>query len=141
MSFSLATLAIETTQTSGTGSLTLLGAKTGYVSILAALGNKSATFCCTDLPYGGTNIEVFRGTLSGGTTLARDRVLMSTNGGALVNWPAGGLNKDVYIFQPAEESAGTVSQSLTANGTAYTNTLADYGLSFSVDPNELWHLF
>ena len=105
----------ETTTTTGTGSVTLLGAVLGYQT-LAAVGNTNTTwYCIADV--GGANWEVGVGTYSTtGPTLARTTVLASSNGGALVNFLAG--TKDVFVTQPAEKvfpTDITLSGNLTAN--------------------------
>jgi hypothetical protein len=105
----------ETTTTTGTGSVTLLGAVLGYQT-LAAVGNTNTTwYCIADI--GGANWEVGVGTYStSGPTLARTTVLASSNSGNLVNFPAG--TKDVFVTQPAEKvfpTDITLSGNLTAN--------------------------
>lgn len=83
----------ETTVTTGTGTLTLAGAVTGYQSF-AAVGNGTLTYyCITD----ETNWEVGSGTYtSSGTTLSRTTILASSNSGSAVNFGAGTKN----VFQP-----------------------------------------
>ena len=89
----------ETTTTTGTGTVTLAGAVTGYQSF-AAIGNGNTTYyCITD----GTNWETGLGTYtSSGTTLARTTVLESSNSGSLVNFPAG--TKNVFVTYPASQA-------------------------------------
>lgn len=87
----------DTTTTTGTGSLTLSGtAPTGFRTFasVAAVGD-NVYYCIA----GGAEWEVGYGTLTGATTLARSRVLTSSNSGALVNLSAG--TKDVFITAPA----------------------------------------
>ena len=66
----------ETTSTTGTGTLTLAGAVTGFDSF-AEIGNSNVTYySCTD----GTDFEVGIGTYTlSGTTLSRDTVLESSS--------------------------------------------------------------
>lgn len=73
----------ETTTTSGTGTYTLAGAQTGFQTF-AAIGNgNQCIYTATD----GTNWETGIGTYtSSGTTLSRDSIIASSNGGAAVNW-------------------------------------------------------
>lgn len=76
----------ETTETTGTGDLTMLGAVAGYQSFFDAFGAVSG------VPYAiedGTDWEVGTGTVVDADTFSRDDVEASSNAGALVNWPAG----------------------------------------------------
>lgn len=109
----------ETTTTAGTGTVTLLGAATGFQSF-SAIGNGNTTYY-TIAAQTGTEWEVGIGTYtSSGTTLSRDTVLSSSNGGSLVNFSAG--TKDVFVTYPSGTSvvtsnnAGTSGQVLTSNG-------------------------
>lgn len=89
---------VETTTVVGTGTLTLLGAKTGYQSFsTSCVDGSRINYCITN----GTDWEVGTGifTLSG-TTLTRDRVFDSSNAQALVSFSAG--TKDVFVDQPAD---------------------------------------
>jgi hypothetical protein len=142
MALVLADRVKETTTTAGTGTVTLLGASTGYQSF-SAIGNANTTYY-TISAQSGTEWEVGIGTYtSSGTTLARTTVLASSNAGSLVNFSAG--TKDVFVTQPAETTTvssnnpGTSGYILTSNGTgvapswqANTGTTADqaYFLSF-----------
>ena len=89
----------ETTTTTGTGTYTLAGASTGFQSF-SVIGNGNTTYyAVTD----NVNWEVGIGTYtSSGTTLSRDSVLASSNGGNAVNWGAG--TKDIFVTYPAERS-------------------------------------
>jgi hypothetical protein len=88
----------ETSTTTGTGTLTLLGAKTGYQSF-SAIGNSNSTFY-TIVHQTLSEWEVGIGTyISSGTTLSRSVVLSSSNSGSLVNFSAG--TKDVFVCSPA----------------------------------------
>ena len=72
----------ETTITTGTGTLTLAGAITGFRTFVAGIGNGNiASYVIID----GVEWETGIGTVSSGT-LSRDTVLASSNGGAKVNW-------------------------------------------------------
>ena len=89
----------ETTTTTGTGTLTLLGAASGFQSF-SVIGNGNTTYYTID---GGTEWEVGLGTYtSSGTTLSRDTILESSNGGTAVNFSAG--TKNVFVTYPAEKS-------------------------------------
>lgn len=92
MAFVIADDVQDTTATTGTGSLTVSGTSpAGFQSFLAGIGNGNQT--CYAI-RSSTDLEVVLGTLTSGTTLSRDIVLFSTNGGAKVNWTSG--TKDVY---------------------------------------------
>lgn len=98
MAFVLADRVKETTTTTGTGTITLLGAVAAYQSF-AAIGNANVTYY-TIAGQTGTEWEVGIGTYTAsGTTLARNTVLSSSNAGSLVNFSAG--TKDVWCDYPA----------------------------------------
>jgi hypothetical protein len=122
MAFVLADRVKETTTTTGTGTVTLLGAATGYQTF-AAIGNANTTYYTIAGQTGG-EWEVGIGTYtSSGTTLSRDTVLASSNSGSLVNFSAG--TKDVWCDYPAKravvggdgyiENDATISVSSTIN--------------------------
>ena len=91
----------ETTTTTGTGTVTLLGAATGFQSF-SVIGNGNTTYY-TIAGQTGSEWEVGIGTYtSSGTTLSRDTVLSSSNSGSLVNFSAG--TKDVFVTYPASKS-------------------------------------
>ncbi len=88
----------ETTTTTGTGTLTLGGAVTGYQSF-SAIGNANTTYYAI-YGTGSSEWEVGIGTYTAsGTTLSRDTVLASSNSGSLVNFSAG--TKNVWCDYPA----------------------------------------
>jgi hypothetical protein len=94
----------ETTTTTSTGTITLLGAADGYQSF-AAIGDGNTTYY-TITAQVGTEWEVGIGTYtSSGTTLSRDTVLSSSNSGSIVNFSAG--IKDVFVTQPSERAVYT----------------------------------
>ena len=122
MAFVLADRVKETTTTTGTGAVTLLGASTGYQSF-SAVGNANSTYY-TIAGQTSSEWEVGIGTYtSSGTTLSRDTVLASSNSGSLVTFSAG--TKDVFVTYPSEraiiggqgyiENANTVTVSSTIN--------------------------
>lgn len=88
----------ETSTTTGTGTLTLGGAATGYQTFSAAIGSGNTCYYAITLD---SDWEVGIGTVGTGT-LSRDTVLESSNGDALVNFGAG--TKDVFVTYPAEKS-------------------------------------
>jgi hypothetical protein len=115
MAFVLADRVKETTTTTGTGTVTLLGAATGYQSF-AAIGNANNTYY-TIAGQTGSEWEVGIGTYtSAGTTLSRDTVLASSNSGSLVTFSAG--TKDVFVVYPAKRSLYS-NGAITTNATYY----------------------
>lgn len=102
----------ETTTTTGTGTLTLGGAVTGYQSF-SAVGDGNTTYYAiyaTGSPDWEVGIGVYT---ASGTTLSRDTVLASSNGGALVDFPAG--SKNVWCDYPAGkavylDTSGSISE-------------------------------
>ena len=98
MAFVLADRVQETTSTTGTGTITLAGAATGFQSF-SVIGNGNSTFY-TIADASGSNWEVGIGTYTAsGTTLSRVTVLSSSNSGSLVNFGAG--SKNVFVTYPA----------------------------------------
>ena len=97
MSLVLADRVRETTETTGTGTITLSGAVQGFQSF-AVIGNNNTTYYTINR---NTEWEVGIGTYYGGT-LSRDTVYASSNGGAKVNFSAN--SKDVFVTYPAEKS-------------------------------------
>lgn len=91
----------ETTATTGTGTLTLGGAVSGFQDF-SVIGNGNTTYyAIVDAATGSW--EVGLGTYtSSGTTLSRDTVLESSNNGNLVPFLSG--TKDVFCTYPAERS-------------------------------------
>ena len=97
----------ETCTSPGTGTVTLLGASTGYSSF-STIGNANNTFYCI-ADQTGTNWEVGIGTYtSSGTTLSRDTVLAnSLNTTTKINFASG--TQDVFVTYPAEKSVNVGS--------------------------------
>jgi len=91
----------ETTSSSGTGAITLLGAVSGFQSF-SVIGNSNTTYYAIVDNLNNT-WEVGIGTyLSSGPSLSRDTVLESSNSGSLVSFGSG--SKDVFCTYPAERS-------------------------------------
>jgi hypothetical protein len=110
----------ETSTTTGTGSLTLLGAVTGFQTFSSAIGDTNTTYYTIQ---NGAEWEVGVGTVSAGA-LSRDTVLESSNGGSLVNFSAG--SKFVFCTYPAEKSvyydaSNNVNIDITGNAATVTN--------------------
>lgn len=124
----------ETTATTGTGTVTLLGASTGYQSF-SAIGDGNTTYYCI-AEQTGSDWEVGIGTYTAsGTTLSRTTILSSSNSGSLVNFGAG--DKDVFVTYPAFTSVfsgggGAVIENFTTVTGVSTMTTGKNG--FSVGP-------
>jgi hypothetical protein len=107
----------ETSTTTGTGTLTLGGAATGFQSF-AVIGNGNTTYYAIfDRTSQAWEVGVGTYTLSG-TTLSRDTVLESSNSGSLVNFGAG--TKDVFCTYPAEKAV-TLDDIQTLTNKTLTN--------------------
>ena len=89
----------ETTTTTGTGTLTLNGALTGFQTFSSAIGDGNTTYYA--ISSSGSEFEVGIGTVGAGT-LARTTILASSNGGSVVNLSAGA--KIVFVTYPAGKS-------------------------------------
>lgn len=115
----------ETSTTTGTGTLTLAGAVTGYQTFSSAIGNTNTTYYAIT---NGSEWEVGLGTVDSGT-LSRDTVLESSNSGSLVNFSVG--SKNVFCTYPAERAVDTaISQTLTNKTiSGASNTLEHIGNS------------
>ena len=86
----------ETSTTTGTGNVTVLGAATGYRSLddVLTVGQK-AEVCIAGQSGIAGEWEVSVCTYLGSSVFSRDTVIASSNAGALVNFSAG--TKDVFI--------------------------------------------
>jgi hypothetical protein len=127
MALVLADRVLETTTSTGSGTITLAGAKPGYQSF-AAIGDGNQTYY-TIAVTGGTEWEVGVGTYtSSGTTLSRDTVLSSSDSGNKVTFSAG--TKDVFVTYPSEKSViGNVFQNETTFSIPYLIESGKNGLS------------
>lgn len=108
----------ETTTTTGTGTITLGGAKGGHFAFGDKLSNgDSCTYCITN----GVDLEIVDGVYAtSGNTLTRVTVRESTNSGNKVDWASG--NKDVFLVESAKDAinakgtvAFTADQSMGSN--------------------------
>jgi hypothetical protein len=89
----------ETTTTTGTGTITLNGAVSGFQSF-STIGNGNT---CYYAIVGENEWEVGLGTYTASnTTLSRDTILESSNSGTVVSFSAG--TKNVFVTYPAEKS-------------------------------------
>lgn len=124
----------ETCSSPGTGTVTLLGASTGYQSF-AAIGDGNTTFYVI-ADQGGPNWEVGIGTYTAsGTTLSRDTVLASSAGGTTkANFSTG--SQEVFVTYPSEKSVNqdaagdvNITDAIITNATISTATLTSGTIS------------
>ena len=127
MALVLADRVKETTTTTGTGTVTLLGASTGFQSF-AVIGNANTTYYAI-VGQTGSEWEVGVGTYTAsGTTLARTTVLSNSAGTQPTALTFSAGTKDVFVTYPASYSvnstnnAGTSGQVLVSNGTGVAPT-------------------
>ena len=115
----------EATTTTGTGTISLDGAATGFQTFVAGIGTTNTTYyAIVDNNTG--DYEVGIGTITDATpdTLSRDTILESSNAGSAVNLQAG--TKDVFCTYPAEKSVYLDSSGqLILDGTAITATASE----------------
>jgi hypothetical protein len=114
-----------TSSTTGTGTFTLGAASAGYQDF-SVIGDGNTTYYAIQ-NSGDNTWEVGIGTYTAsGTTLSRDTILESSNGGTAVNFAAG--TKDVFVTYPAEKgiyldasgnaiALGTVASATLTNAT------------------------
>ena len=102
----------ETSTTTGTGTINLAGAETGFETFVSGVGSTNTTFYAIELNSAG-EFEVGIGTVTDASpdTLSRDTVISSSNSDALVNFSAG--TKTVFCTLPASR---TMSPGMVANG-------------------------
>ena len=94
----------ETTNTTGTGTYSLLGPTVGYTTFVVGVGTGSiVTYCATD----NIDWEIGEGTVTDAATdtLTRTTILDSSNGGAAVVWAAG--TKEIFLTAAASRIATT----------------------------------
>ena len=101
----------ETSTTTGTGTINLAGAETGFETFVSGVGSTNTTFYAIELNSAG-EFEVGIGTVTDATpdTLSRDTVISSSNSDAKVNFSAG--TKTVFCTLPASR---TMSPGMVAN--------------------------
>ncbi len=103
MAFTTKDRVLETTTTTGTGSLALLGAVAGYQAFDDVCANNDTIYYTIEAVNGLGNPsgewEVGLGTFTDTDTLARTSVLASSNAGAAVNLSAG--TKRVFCAMPS----------------------------------------
>lgn len=117
----------ETTMTTGTGSISLAGAVTGYQAF-SSLGDGTTTYYCV-AGVTTSEWEVGIGTYATATnTLARTAVLASSNSGSLVSFSTGA--KDVFVTYPAGVPASYIA---FPNASVNVSSVNGFGATASVD--------
>ena len=114
----------ETSTTTGTGTLNLAGAETGFESFVSGIGTTNTTYYAIEL-NSANEFEVGIGTVTDASpdTLSRDTVISSSNSDAKVNFSAG--TKNVFCTLPAKRA---MSPSMTA-----TDYLVTHATTLSQD--------
>ena len=111
----------ETTTTTGTGTISLGGAVTGFETFAAGIGNSNTVYYCI-AHQDQAEFEVGLGTLDGDSSdLTRTTVISSSNSDSAVDFSSG--TKDVFctipasklIFEDANNDA-TIGRNLTVTG-------------------------
>jgi hypothetical protein len=120
MALVLADRVKETTTTAGTGTVTLLGASTGFQSF-AVIGNANTTYY-TIAGQTTSEWEVGIGTYTAsGTTLARTTVLANSAGTQPTALTFSAGTKDVFVTYPSEKSVNyDAADLLTVSDAAFT---------------------
>ena len=116
----------ETTTTTGTGTINLAGAETGFETFVQGVGNSNTTYYAI-VHTGANEFEVGLGTVTDASpdTLSRTTILSSTNSDSAVDFSAG--TKNVFCTLPASKAviedgsnnvalAGTVTVDTGTNG-------------------------
>lgn len=116
MTLNIADRVQETTNTIGTGTLTLLGASPQFTTFSAAVGNGNTTYYSIN-DGNGIDWEVGLGTVSAGT-LTRDTVYSSSNSNSSITLSSSIPHK-VFATAPA-----VLLQGLTSSPTAFPITAA-----------------
>ena len=102
----------ETSTTTGTGTIDLAGAETGYESFVSGVGTTNTTYYAIEL-NSANEWEVGIGTVTDATpdTLSRDTIISSSNSDAAVNFSAG--TKNVFCTLPAKKTISPVMDATT----------------------------
>ena len=118
----------ETTTTTGTGTVSLGGAVTGFETFAAGIGNSNTVYYCI-AHQDQAEFEVGLGTLDGDSSdLARTTIISSSNSDSAVDFSAG--TKDVFCTIPAskmlfKDASGTIGNFNAATITANTAFVPD----------------
>ena len=93
----------ETTTSTGTGTINLAGAETGFETFVQGVGNSNITYYAI-VHTGANEFEVGLGTVTDASpdTLSRTTIISSTNSDSAVDFSAG--TKDVFCTLPASKA-------------------------------------
>ncbi len=93
----------ETTTSTGTGTVNLAGAETGFETFVAGIGNTNTTYYAI-VHQSADEFEVGLGTVSDASpdTLSRTTIISSSNSDSAVNFSSG--TKDVFCTLPASKA-------------------------------------
>ena len=123
MAFVLNDRVKETSTSTGTGTINLAGAETGFETFVSGVGTTNNTFYC--IAHDGTSeFEVGIGTVTDATpdTLSRATIISSSNTDNLVDFTAG--TKTVFCTYPAKR-APSASMTATTYVTTHSSTISD----------------
>ena len=131
MAFVLNDRVKETTTTTGTGTVNLAGAETGFESFVSGIGNSNTCYYAI-VHQTADEFEVGLGTVTDATpdTLARTTVISSSNSDSAVNFSAG--TKDVFCTLPASKTVFEDASDNIALGAAPTVSNASGDLTLDV---------
>ena len=118
----------ETSTTTGTGTLNLDGAVSGFQTFVAGVGNSNTTYYAI-VNRSETEWELGLGTVTDASTdtLARTTVISSSNSDSAVSFSAG--TKDVFVTLPASKTAVFDTSNNFTIGTGAAGV--DYTLTFN----------
>ena len=134
MAFVLNDRVKETTTTTGTGTVNLAGAETGFESFVAGIGNSNTCYYAI-VHQTADEFEVGLGTVTDASpdTLARTTVISSSNSDSAVNFSAG--TKDVFCTLPASKAVVEDASDNIALGAAPTLSNASGSMTIDVADN------
>ena len=133
----------ETTTSTGTGTINLAGAETGFESFVTGIGNGVQTYYAI-VHQSANEFEIGIGTVTDASpdTLSRTSIISSTNSDSAVNFSAG--TKDVFCTVPAgrmifADNGPIVKipfETTVGSGNADPLSLVYSGLKFAVDEQD-----
>jgi hypothetical protein len=131
MAFILNDRVKETTTTTGTSTLDLAGAETGFESFVAGIGNSNTCYYAI-VHQTADEFEVGLGTVTDASpdTLSRTTIISSSNSDSAVNFSAG--TKDVFCTLPASKAVVEDGSDNIALGAAPTVSNASGDLNLDV---------